>query len=510
MSQTSDNLTQGSLLARNTLYSLIGYLIPVIVAIFSIPILISALGTDGFGVLTIAWMVTGYFSLLDLGVGRALTKMLSEKLGRDDIEDIPSLIWTALMLTLLMGLLGSLIITLSSSTLVTSVFKIPLALHSEVEKSFYILAASVPIVICNAALRGTLESYQRFDLINILRVPIGSLTFIAPILVLPFSVQLSHIVISLVLVRFIELFINLFFCKTVVPEILKNFRINNRYIYKFLSFGGWMTISNIIGPLMLYLDRFLIGSIISISAVSYYATSYEIIHRLMVIPGAIVGVLFPAFGALIGSNPRKAAKMLFSGVKYTFISVFPIIIIIFIFANEGLNIWLGDEFSDRGTTVLKLLVVGALINSLAYFPFAMLHASGRPDLTAKLHLAEAPIYMLIAWILITKYGIEGAAITWVLRAIIDTIILFIMAGRGLNITYPKIQISLIALAVCSLLFISIFLPENLYFKLCFTATSLLVFAVLSWKILLNQDEKSFIFSYSKKSKSSILNKDLRN
>ena len=138
MSQISDQITQGSLLARNTLYSLIGYALPVIVAIFSIPILIDALGADGFGILAIAWMVTGYFSFLDLGVGRALTKMLSEKLGRNDFEGIPSLIWTALMLTLLMGLFGSLLISLGSSALVTSVFKIPLDMHSEVEKSFYI------------------------------------------------------------------------------------------------------------------------------------------------------------------------------------------------------------------------------------------------------------------------------------------------------------------------------------------------------------------------------------
>ena len=202
--------------------------------------------------------------------------------------------------------------------------------------------------------------------------------------------------------------------------------------------------------------------------------------------------------------------MLFRGVKFTFLSLFPIITIIFIFANEGINIWLGDEFSDRGTTVLKFLVVGALINSLAYFPFAMLHASGRPDLTAKLHFVEAPIYLLIAWISITKYGIEGAAFAWVFRGIVDTVILFIMVGRGLNITYPKIKISLIVLIVCSWLSISILVPENLIYKLCFTVISLLAFVILSWKKLLNHDEKSFIFSFLKQNKLSNLNKDPKN
>ena len=141
-------------------------------------------------------------------------------------------------------------------------------------------------------------------------------------------------VIALFFVRLIELIVNIIFCIRVVPNVIVNIGIERSYIRHFLSFGSWMTLSNIVGPIMLYLDRFLIGSIISISAVAYYATSYEIVHRMMIIPGAIVGVLFPALGAVIGNNPIKAATMLFAGVKYTFISIFPLIMIIFIFAEE--------------------------------------------------------------------------------------------------------------------------------------------------------------------------------
>ncbi len=500
MSDTYKNLTDGRLLARNTLYSLIGYAFPVLAAIFSIPILINALGTDGFGVLTIAWMVTGYFSLLDLGVGRALTKLLSEKLGQNDVEDIPDLIWTALMLTTLMGFLGGLLISIASSTLVNNLFKIPLALRDDVEKSFYIIAISVPVVIGIAALRGILESYQRFDLINIIRVPMGSLTFLGPLLVIPFSEKLSYIVASLAVVRILEWLVCFFFCTRVVPEMLKNIRIQPLYIGTFLRFGGWMTISNVLGPLMVYLDRFLIGSIISIGAVSYYATSYEIIHRLMVVPGAIVGVMFPALGALIGPNPLKATTMFFGGVRYTFISIFPLILIIFIFAEEGLRLWLGDEFALQGASVLQWLAIGALINCFSYFPFAVLHAAGRPDLTARLHLIETPIYMIIAWILIVRYGIEGAALAWLIRATFDTVILFYMAGLILKITYPKSQILLITSTIGVLLYVSMLLPEDPFFKLGFLAIVLVLLFIFSWRVILNSDERDFLLSYIKKLK----------
>jgi O-antigen/teichoic acid export membrane protein len=490
------NLTGGSLLAKNSLYNILGQVFPTLAAIFSIPILINALGASGFGVLTLVWMVTGYFSLLDLGISRALTKHLSEKLGRGDLDDIPNLIWTALMLAFLMGLIGALMISLGSTTLAYDVFKIPSVLQEDVETSFYILSISVPIVICNTVLRAILESYQRFDIVNMIRAPIGSLTFLGPVLVLLFSEKLSHIVIALVASRLLESAITSFYCIRIVPTMLRNVRLNVSYISMFLIFGGWITISSIVGPLMLYLDRFLIGSIISITSVAYYATSHEIIIRLMVIPGAIVGVLFPAMGAVLGPNPSKAATMFFAGIKYTFITLFPVILIIFIFAEEGLNIWLGDEFSLQGTTVLQLLAIGALISSLSYFPFAMLHAAGRPDLPAKLHLIESPFYLILAWVLITRYGIEGAAIAWVSRAAFDTIVLYYMAGRELKITYPISRILLITLTLGAFLLVSMFLSQGLYFKILSCSIGLPLLLVFSWKKILNSSERAFVLTYA--------------
>ena len=251
---------------------------------------------------------------------------------------------------------------------------------------------------------------------------------------------------------------------------------------------------------MIYLDRFLIGSIISVSAVAYYATSYEIISRLMVLPGAIVGVLFPALGALIGPNPSKAATLFFGGVRYTFFSVLPVILIIFIFAQEGLSVWLGDEFSLQGAVVLKWLAIGALMQSLSYFPFAVLHAAGRPELTATLHLIETPIYIMVAWVLIGRYGIEGAAIAWVLRAIFDSFILFYMAGRELKITYPISHIVLIASIMGAFLSVSMLLPQGIYFKLGFSSIGLVSLFAYSWKKILTSDERGFVLLYVKRLK----------
>src|SRR5215813_1407314 len=92
------HLTSGRLLAKNTLWNLLGNGAPLILAVFCIPILIRALGKDRFGVLTLAWALIGYASLFDFGLGRALTQLVARKLGAGEERDVPTLVWTSLLL----------------------------------------------------------------------------------------------------------------------------------------------------------------------------------------------------------------------------------------------------------------------------------------------------------------------------------------------------------------------------------------------------------------------------
>src|SRR5260370_17788980 len=107
MTETAKNhnghLTSGRLLARNTVWNLIGYGAPMAVAVFCIPILIRGLGKERFGVLTLAWALIGYASLFDLGLGRALTQLVARKFGGRGEREIPSLACTSLPLITLFG-----------------------------------------------------------------------------------------------------------------------------------------------------------------------------------------------------------------------------------------------------------------------------------------------------------------------------------------------------------------------------------------------------------------------
>lgn len=490
--RSNSTLTRGGLLARNTIWNLIGQGAPLLVALFAIPVLIRGLGTARFGVLTLAWMVVGYFSLFDLGLGRALTKLVAEKLGEGKENEVPALVWTALALMALLGVAGIAVAAGLCPWMVHGVLKIPAGLQTETLKTFYLLAVSIPIIISTAGLRGVLEAYQRFDLANAVRVPLGMFTFLGPLAVLPFSNSLFPVVAALVAGRLLAWGVHFLLCLRVVPALRYNMRVERAMVRPLLSFGSWMTVSNIVGPLMVYFDRFLIGAMLSITAVAYYATPYEVVTKLWLIPGALVGVLFPAFSTTLVEDRDHTARLFCRGVNYIFLALFPLALMIVTLAHEGLNLWLGAEFAQHSALVLQWLAVGVFVNSLAQIPFALVQGAGRPDITAKLHLAQLPFYFLALWWLINVYGIKGVAIAWTARVAVDTVALFAVARWLLPATAPAIGRMALTFGVALLSLGLGTLTAVLMMKVLFLAVVMIVFVPAAWLLILTDEERVFV------------------
>jgi O-antigen/teichoic acid export membrane protein len=483
------HLTSGRLLARNTIWNLIGNGAPMIVAVFAIPILIRELGKDRFGVLALAWALIGYASLFDMGLGRALTQLVAKKLGEGDDKDVPTLVWTSLLLMLAMGVVGTAIIAGISPWLVHRALKIPDVLQSEALRSFYLLAFSVPVVISTAGLRGLLEAYQRFGIINALRVPMGIFAFGGPLLVLPFSKSLSAVVAVLVVGRFVAWGAHLYFCLKVMPSLRHSVVWQRSAVGPLLRFGSWMTVSNIVGPLMTTFDRFVIGALLSVTAVAYYTTPYELISKLWLVPVSLLSVMFPAFSTSFVQDRNRASMLYARSVRYLLLALFPLILLIVALAQDGLKLWLGTDFALHSAPVLQWLAVGSFINCLASSPFAVVQGAGRPDLTAKLHLIELPLYFAALYWLTKTQGIEGAAIAWTARVALDATVLFVMAKRFLPVS-SSTQVQTISLFMGALLTFGLatFL-HSWETRGLFVVSIFFAFALVAWFFVLSPDER---------------------
>lgn len=484
------------MLAKNVFLNLAGQGIPYFAAFVVIPILIKGIGTERFGILTLILAIVVYFNFFDFGLGRALTHHLSDELGKKkDVKTMSCLVWTSLSNLLVLGFIGLLLGMFLTATFVYHLLKVPEFLKQETLFSFYLISLTTPVFVITLGLRGILQAYQRFDLINVIQIPLGILTFVSPLAILPFSKSLIPIIILLSALRVLALWVYFRSVINIMPYLMKNISIDLNAMQSLWRFGGWMTVTNVLGPFLVYSDRFFLGAMISASAVTFYTTPYEVITKLGIIPGALCSVLFPVFSTIYKTDPARTFRLFMGGIKYVFLFLFPIILVVFTLAHEGLAAWISDEFAINSVRVLQWLTLGVFINSLAQIASHLIQGVGRPDISAKIHLMELPVYLFAVWNLVRDFGIEGAALAWLGRVTIDAFLLFGIAFRFLAAKWHSV-LKLIASfgAVLVVLACSLSL-QSIASKTVFIAGILSLFIIFVWRRVFSQEDRDIIMGF---------------
>ncbi len=172
----SNNFVSSHSVVKNAGRILLGQVLPLLVALYCIPQLILLLGVERFGFLTLIWVVVGYLSIFDLGLGQALTKLVAEKIGQGEHEKIPPLFWTAMWLMCGLGVIGMLVVEIAIPHLMGRLFNVSPEFSQEAQQALSVAALSLPFVVISSGSRGMLEAYQRFDLVNWVRIPLGIFT----------------------------------------------------------------------------------------------------------------------------------------------------------------------------------------------------------------------------------------------------------------------------------------------------------------------------------------------
>lgn len=481
----------GNEIAKNSLYNILGNVIPIIFAVLFIPPLIKGLGAERFGILSIAWMIIGYFSFFDFGIGKGVTKIIAEKIALNQTDQISSIFWTSLFLIMLISVvaLSGLLIFIHP---LVNVFNLSENLHKEAADIFYLLAFSIPIVTTMTALRGLLEAYQKFATINTMKVFLGMFTFLGPILALIITDSLFWVIFFLILIRIVIWILYLWQCIK-VHRGLQSMKIDFNEIKPVLKFSIWITLGNIIVPLIFYSDRFLIGALISASAITFYITPYELVTKLMLIPDALSGVLFPVFSASFLFNPELSKKLFKRGAKFIFLVLYPMVFFITTFAFEILDIWLGIKFAQKSYLILQFLAIGVLMNCISLIPTNFLQGIGKPKIITLIVLVELPFYLSAMWFAIDLAGINGAALVFMVAATINVSILYFITYRYYEIKFDDRIKKILILVMFAGLMLP-FIVNGLVIKILLTITFIPIFVILSWKLILNEEERLFVHS----------------
>ncbi len=482
----------GRAMVKHSLLNLLGLTLPLLVGVLTIPHILQGIGIERFGFLTIVWALLGYLNLFDLGLSRALTNALAERLATGHSDDRADLIWTSLISMSCLAVAASVLLFTVSGHLLTSLIKVSHELFFEFSLSLKVIALAVPATILSSGLKGLLEAHQRFLYTNAIQILLGISTFLLPLIAVIFWHSLVPIVSLIAAARYGALIIYVYAALKTEPALkaMRPFTIG-QFKQQF-SYGGWVTVSTVIGPVMVYFDRFIIASVLSVSVVAYYTVPYEVISRISLISLAVSSALFPALSAAIAIDRTQAITIFDRGLRYVLLLVFPVVFILFGFAKTGLTLWLNHDFALKSLAIAHWLLAGIFLNCLAFIPYSFIHSLKRPDITAKIHLIELPFYLLTLLWLLKDYGIIGAAIAWSLRAGIDCVLLSFMTYKLIPETFKTIaQNGLITIFCLVAFLLNSTLTDSPYLWYYITVV-IIAFCILAWFFILTTKERAII------------------
>lgn len=433
-------------LVRNTSYNLLGAVIPIVVALVTIPTYLEIIGAAKFGLLSIAFLILGYFGIFDLGLGRAVAHRVAAAVNEGEVSQ-PGIVSTAILCNLLLGFVGGATLWVFSYLYFKFHLDADGALRGQMVDAIPALVISVPVTALTGVLSGALEGRGKFLVVNLVSTSTAILFHVLPLtLALSGISDLQYLILAACITRIAGVVMLYALC---MKEFGFVWRIVQDEVPKLFKFGGWVALSSIVGPLMIITDRFIIGALIGPTAVANYTIPFEIASRTSAFPQALGRALFPHISSRTNAESIHHLSHQSSLILASIIT--PLTVIGIFVMEPFLSLWLGN-FAPETVKIGQIILVAFWVNAMSYVPLTVILGSGRPKTVAITHCIELIPYLVVLYFFVSIYGVQGAAVAFLLRCVVDYLILSWMSGLLRKMAVPSATFLLIVGGAFSVVF----------------------------------------------------------
>jgi O-antigen/teichoic acid export membrane protein len=409
--------------SANFAYNVLGALLPLITSLGTVPFYIHKIGLARYGVVTITWILLGYFGFLDFGLSRASANALA-KLGNASSRERAPVLATAFCCNLTLGLVGGLILYLVGHVILLRVVKIPSDLMAETRNAYPWMAAMLPLGLISGVATGAMESRERFLLSNTMNSIATMAGQVIP-LVCAYTIGPSlEVVIPATLLARLGAVMLMFSVVIKQEWPVSVFDVRFDLARKLFAYGSWVTVTSFINPLLNTSNQLIIGAMMGASSVAIYSVPMTLAQRSQIVATALARTLFPRSSRTSLEDAEAITRRASVSLTYGFGAVCAPAILI---CGPFLKLWIGRHFAEASQNIGQILLFGAWANGVGFLPYGFIQARGMPHITAKVSIIEILPFFGVLWFLTHFMGLPGAALAWTLRVTINCIVLFMLS-----------------------------------------------------------------------------------
>ncbi len=391
-----------------------------IIGFLLFPFIVSYVGVEDYGVYLLVGAFIGYFGLLDFGVGSALVKYVAEFNAKDDKETINKMVNSTFIFYLCVGIVIFISIMIIG-TFFVDIFNIDQSQGDKARLIAYLVAIGALTSWPMRSFATVLSGMQRHD-INAVRVFIISIiNAIATVLILISGYGITEIIFWGIVIGAIGQIALVIPVQRLLPYLDLRFKyMGFSTLKKIFTFSSVIFISQIMGILMLGLDRILVGFYVSVGAITSYAVArklFDLVSTATLLPQS---ALLPAATELDTMNKKEELeRLLIRGSKYTCAIALLTGTLIFVFAEPIIHFWMGDKFLDM-VFPTRIFIFYTFFTSYGGISGKILFAQEKYKLILIPLVFVTVSNLILSLILVQYYGVTGVvlgtAIPWVVSS----------------------------------------------------------------------------------------------
>ncbi|WP_118181632.1 flippase [Paraburkholderia phosphatilytica] len=405
---------------RNVAINFFGLVLPTFVSLVTVPSYIHLLGVERYGVIALVWTLIGYFSVLDLGMSMAAQNHISKARASNDADECADVFWSAFWVNLGTGVIGGLLIYFGTFLYTAYFTHVSPELLHEVYMALPWLAVAIPIANVSWVFAGAINGAERFGIYNTNQT-IGTFLFqLLPLaagwLIAP---NLQNVIAGAVVARLAAaILLGRSALRVLDIHGMRPPRVGTSKAL--FTFGGWMLVASVTGMVADSLDRVLLGTSLGARFVTYYTVPQNLVTRLNIVPNALVRTLFPRLSAV---RRERADELARQSLEFLNAAFTPVALVATIALEPFLRLWVGNAIADEAAPVGRILVIGVWLVGQASVTRILIQSQNNPAAAARVGLVELPVFAVLLWFGIRHFGLTGAALAVVARALFDYVAL---------------------------------------------------------------------------------------
>lgn len=431
-------------LVRNALFNLVGGVVPAVASLLTVPVIVSRLGTEQYGVFALVSTVVGYFALFDINVTAGSVKYISEHHARDEHRETNEVMTFGALIYIIIGLLGALAISFSTEYLITKFFKVPQELHHTTQLALYWAAGGFLLGQVQAYLISIPQALQRYDIVGRLEAIFGSMVSISTLVVVLLGGGLVEIMMVRVILSIINNVVLLIVIKSIYP--LAAFVKPTREVLKKVgSFSAFAYLNRMAAITFLEADKIMIGAMEGMKALSMYTVPFLLVNRLYGLIGRLGAVLLPAASAFAAQDKWDELKSAYlKSNRYVLYLNACILVFLCVGSRELLHYWAGKDFGAEASLILIILALALFLDSFTNIPSIVNDGLGTPHISGTFAVIRAALGLTAGFIGISTHGILGAAVAQLIVTVIqaNSFIFYVhhVHGKKLGVRFSELII----------------------------------------------------------------------